>query len=167
MTWAIALGADTIYGINLQVKIFILTREWIIVTRLYQLELYDLSSGWNSKRNGRKDLTWEVYRGYVIEQAEQGVAYFTDSRLVVLLRYIQSRQSVRQVSFRAGGSIYGAVVVLFHHKELPIYSTLRICEILTVWSFRSLLEMDYVQGYCRCQWTKAQFSELRNTSMVN
>jgi phosphomethylpyrimidine synthase len=96
------------------------------------------------KVNGiAEDLTWEIFRDTLIEQAEQGVSYFT-IHAGVLLRYIHlTAERVTGIVSR-GGSIM-AKWCLFHHKENFLYTHFEdICEILKQYDV-FLLETAYVQ----------------------
>jgi phosphomethylpyrimidine synthase len=96
------------------------------------------------KVNGiAEDLTWEIFRDTLIEQAEQGVSYFTIHG--VLLRYIHlTAERVTGIVSR-GGSIM-AKWCLFHHKENFLYTHFEdICEILKQYDVAFLLETAYVQ----------------------
>jgi phosphomethylpyrimidine synthase len=97
------------------------------------------------KVNGiAEDLTWEIFRDTLIEQAEQGVSYFT-IHAGVLLRYIHlTAERVTGIVSR-GGSIM-AKWCLFHHKENFLYTHFEdICEILKQYDVAFLLETAYVQ----------------------
>ena len=105
MTWATRWGADTIMDLSTGKNIHT-TREWIIRNAPVPVGTVPIYQALEKVNGIAEDLTWEVYRDTLIEQAEQGVDYFT-IHAGVLLRYIQLRRNVRQVSFHA-------VVQLWH-----------------------------------------------------
>jgi phosphomethylpyrimidine synthase len=116
--WACRWGADTIMDLSTG-KTF-MKLEWIIRNSPYLLEPYLSSFG---KVNGiAEDLTWEIFRDTLIEQAEQGVSYFT-IHAGVLLRYIHLTAE-RVTGISRGGSIM-AKWCLFHHKENFLYTHLK------------------------------------------
>jgi phosphomethylpyrimidine synthase len=120
------------------------------------LEPYHLSSF--GKVNGiAEDLTWEIFRDTLIEQAEQGVSYFT-IHAGVLLRYIHlTAERVTGIVSR-GGSIM-AKWCLFHHKENFLYTHFEdICEILKQYDVAFLLA-TYVGSIADAN-DAAQFAEL-------
>jgi phosphomethylpyrimidine synthase len=122
------------------------TREWIIRNSPYLLEPYLSSFG---KVNGiAEDLTWEIFRDTLIEQAEQGVSYFTIHAGV--LRYIHlTAERVTGIVSR-GGSIM-AKWCLFHHKENFLYTHFEdICEILKQYDVAFLLRRLTSRIDCRC-----------------
>ena len=130
-------------------KIFIRRGSGLFVTRLYQLELYRSSSA--GKVNGiAEDLTWEVYRDTLIEQAEQGVDYFT-IHAGVLLRYIPITAKRTTGIVSRGGSIM-AQWCLFHHKENFLYTHFEeICEIMKQYDVSFSWRWITSRVYCRCQ----------------
>lgn len=99
MTWATRWGADTIMDLSTGKNIHT-TREWIIRNAPVPVGTVPIYQALEKVNGIAEDLTWEVYRDTLIEQAEQGVDYFT-IHAGVLLRYIPITQSVRQVSFHA------------------------------------------------------------------
>jgi phosphomethylpyrimidine synthase len=102
------------------------------------------------KVNGiAEDLTWEIFRDTLIEQAEQGVSYFT-IHAGVLLRYIHlTAERVTGIVSR-GGSIM-AKWCLFHHKENFLYTHFEdICEILKQYDVAFLLRRLTSRIDCRC-----------------
>jgi phosphomethylpyrimidine synthase len=138
--WACRWGRydyGLIYGKNIHE-----TREWIIrlSVPIGTVPIYQALE----KVNGiAEDLTWEIFRDTLIEQAEQGVSYFTIHAGV--LRYIHlTAERVTGIVSR-GGSIM-AKWCLFHHKENFLYTHFEdICEILKQYDVAFLLETAYVQ----------------------
>jgi phosphomethylpyrimidine synthase len=128
MTWAIRWGADTVMDLSTGKNIHE-TREWIIRNSPVPIGTVPIYQALE-KVNGRaEDLTWDLYRDTLIEQAEQGVDYFT-IHAGVLLRYVPmtARRACGIVS--RGGSIL-AKWCLSHHQENFLYTHFdEICEIM-------------------------------------
>jgi phosphomethylpyrimidine synthase len=128
MRWSIAWGADTVMDLSTGRNIHE-TREWILrnsPTPIGTVPIYQALE----KAGGRpEELTWEMYRDTLIEQAEQGVDYFT-IHAGVLLRYIPFTVNRRTGIVSRGGSIL-AKWCLAHHQENFLYTHFReICEIM-------------------------------------
>jgi phosphomethylpyrimidine synthase len=128
MTWAIRWGADTVMDLSTGKNIHE-TREWIIRNSPVPIGTVPIYQALE-KVNGRaEELTWDLYRDTLIEQAEQGVDYFT-IHAGVLLRYVPmtARRACGIVS--RGGSIL-AKWCLAHHQENFLYTHFdEICEIM-------------------------------------
>jgi len=128
MTWAIRWGADTVMDLSTGKNIHE-TREWIIRNSPVPIGTVPIYQALE-KVNGRaEELTWDLYRDTLIEQAEQGVDYFT-IHAGVLLRYVPmtARRACGIVS--RGGSIL-AKWCLSHHQENFLYTHFdEICEIM-------------------------------------
>ena len=153
-------GVQIRLWIYLQVKIFIRRVSGLFVTPVPvgTVPIYQALE----KVNGiAEDLTWEVYRDTLIEQAEQGVDYFT-IHAGVLLRYIPITAKRTTGIVSRGGSIM-AQWCLFHHKENFLYTHFEeICEIMKQYDVSVLLEMDYVQDRLQMQMTKHSFLSLKH-----
>ena len=128
MTWAIRWGADTVMDLSTGKNIHE-TREWIIRNSPVPIGTVPIYQALE-KVNGRaEDLTWELYRDTLIEQAEQGVDYFT-IHAGVLLRYVPMTASRMCGIVSRGGSIL-AKWCLAHHQENFLYTKFdEICEIM-------------------------------------
>jgi phosphomethylpyrimidine synthase len=128
-----------IYGENIHE-----TREWIIRNSPVPIGTVPIYQALEKVNGIAEDLTWEIFRDTLIEQAEQGVSYFT-IHAGVLLRYIHlTAERVTGIVSR-GGSIM-AKWCLFHHKENFLYTHFEdICEILKQYDVAFLLETAYVQ----------------------
>ena len=128
MTWAIRWGADTVMDLSTGKNIHE-TREWIIRNSPVPIGTVPIYQALE-KVNGRaEDLTWELYRDTLIEQAEQGVDYFT-IHAGVLLRYVPMTATRMCGIVSRGGSIL-AKWCLAHHQENFLYTRFdEICEIM-------------------------------------
>lgn len=128
MTWAVRWGADTVMDLSTGRNIHT-TREWIIRNAPVPIGTVPLYQALE-KVNGEADkLSWEVYRDTLIEQAEQGVDYFT-IHAGVLLRYIPMTAKRMTGIVSRGGSIMAAWC-LAHHEENFLYTHFEeICEIM-------------------------------------
>ena len=105
------------------------TREWIIRNSPVPIGTVPIYQALEKVNGKAEDLTWEMYRDTLIEQAEQGVDYFT-IHAGVLLRYIQLTASRVTGIVSRGGSIL-AKWCLAHHKENFLYTHFEeICEIM-------------------------------------
>jgi phosphomethylpyrimidine synthase len=123
MTWAIRWGADTVMDLSTGKNIHE-TREWII--RNSPVPIYQALEKVDGKA---EELTWEIYRDTLIEQAEQGVDYFT-IHAGVLLRYVPLTAKRMTGIVSRGGSIM-AKWCLAHHRESFLYTRFaEICEIM-------------------------------------
>ena len=128
MTWATRWGADTIMDLSTGKNIHT-TREWIIRNSPVPVGTVPIYQALEKVNGVAEDLTWEIYRDTLIEQAEQGVDYFT-IHAGVLLRYIPlTAKRVTGIVSR-GGSIM-AQWCLAHHEENFLYTHFEeICEIM-------------------------------------
>lgn len=122
MTWATRWGADTIMDLSTGKNIHT-TREWIIRNSPVPIGTVPIYQALEKVNGLVENLTWEVFRDTLIEQAEQGVSYFT-IHAGVLLRYIP--MTVNRVTgiVSRGGSIM-AQWCLLHHKESFYIRTLK------------------------------------------
>lgn len=158
MTWATRWGADTIMDLSTGKDIHT-TREWIIRNSPVPVGTVPLYQALE-KVNGRvEDLSWEVFRDTLIEQAEQGVDYFT-IHAGVLLRYIP--MTVNRVTgiVSRGGSIM-AQWCLLHHQESFLYTHFEeICEIMKRYDISFSLGDGLRPGSIADANDEAQFAEL-------
>ena len=127
MTWGIRWGADTIMDLSTGANIHE-TREWILRNSPVPIGTVPIYQALEKVNGVAENLTWEVFRDTLIEQAEQGVDYFT-IHAGVLLRYVPlTAKRVTGIVSR-GGSIM-AKWCLYHHRESFLYEHFEeICEI--------------------------------------
>ncbi|AXI01353.1 phosphomethylpyrimidine synthase ThiC [Sporosarcina sp. PTS2304] len=158
MTWATRWGADNIMDLSTGKNIHT-TREWIIRNSPVPVGTVPLYQALE-KVNGRvEDLSWEVFRDTLIEQAEQGVSYFT-IHAGVLLRYIP--MTVRRMTgiVSRGGSIMAQWCML-HHQESFLYTHFEeICEIMKQYDIAFSLGDGLRPGSIADANDEAQFAEL-------
>ena len=127
MTWGIRWGADTIMDLSTGQNIHE-TREWIIRNSPVPIGTVPIYQALEKVNGVAENLTWEVFRDTLIEQAEQGVDYFT-IHAGVLLRYVPLTANRVTGIVSRGGSIM-AKWCLFHHQESFLYTHFEeICEI--------------------------------------
>jgi phosphomethylpyrimidine synthase len=128
MTWAIRWGGDTVMDLSTGKNIHE-TREWIIRNSPVPIGTVPIYQALEKVDGKAEELTWEMYRDTLIEQAEQGVDYFT-IHAGVLLRYIPMTAKRMTGIVSRGGSIM-AKWCLAHHKESFLYTHFEdICEIM-------------------------------------
>lgn len=140
--WACRWGADTIMDLSTGKNIHE-TREWILRNTPVPIGTVPIYQALEKVNGIAEDLTWEIFRDTLIEQAEQGVDYFT-IHAGVLLRYIpMTAKRVTGIVSR-GGSIM-AKWCLAHHKENFLYTHFEeICEIMKAYDVTFSLGMAYV-----------------------
>lgn len=158
MTWATRWGADTIMDLSTGKNIHT-TREWVIRNSPVPVGTVPIYQALEKVNGKPEDLTWEIYRDTLIEQAEQGVDYFT-IHAGVLLRYIPlTAKRVTGIVSR-GGSILAAWC-LAHHQENFLYTHFReICEILKTYDISVSLGDGLRPGSIADANDEAQFAEL-------
>ena len=128
MTWAIRWGGDTVMDLSTGKNIHE-TREWIVRNSPVPIGTVPIYQALEKVDGKAEELTWEIYRDTLIEQAEQGVDYFT-IHAGVLLRYIPLTAKRMTGIVSRGGSIM-AKWCLAHHKESFLYTRFEeICEIM-------------------------------------
>ncbi|MDT0125617.1 phosphomethylpyrimidine synthase ThiC [Paenibacillus sp. RRE4] len=128
MTWAVRWGSDTVMDLSTGRDIHT-TREWIIRNSPVPIGTVPLYQALEKVNGEAEALTWELYRDTLIEQAEQGVDYFT-IHAGVLLRYIPMTAKRMTGIVSRGGSIMAAWC-LAHHQENFLYTHFEeICEIM-------------------------------------
>jgi phosphomethylpyrimidine synthase len=128
MTWAIRWGADTVMDLSTGKNIHE-TREWIIRNSPVPIGTVPIYQALEKVGGRAEELTWELYRDTLIEQAEQGVDYFT-IHAGVLLRYVPMTATRMCGIVSRGGSIL-AKWCLAHHQENFLYTRFdEICEIM-------------------------------------
>ncbi|ALC80473.1 MULTISPECIES: phosphomethylpyrimidine synthase ThiC [Bacillus] len=158
MTWAIRWGSDTMMDLSTGKDIHT-TREWIIRNCPVPVGTVPIYQALEKVNGVAEDLTWEVYRDTLIEQAEQGVDYFT-IHAGVLLRYIQlTAKRVTGIVSR-GGAIM-AQWCLAHHQESFLYTHFEeICEIMKRYDIAFSLGDGLRPGSIADANDEAQFAEL-------
>src|SRR5437764_1010251 len=128
MTWAIRWGADTVMDLSTGKNIHE-TREWILRNSPVPIGTVPIYQALEKVGGKAEDLTWDLYRDTLIEQAEQGVDYFT-IHAGVLLRYIPLTAKRMTGIVSRGGSLM-AKWCLAHHQESFLYTRFEdICEIM-------------------------------------
>ncbi len=156
--WSCRWGADTIMDLSTGKNIHE-TREWIIRNSPVPIGTVPIYQALEKVNGVAEDLTWEIFRDTLIEQAEQGVSYFT-IHAGVLLRYIPlTAKRVTGIVSR-GGSIM-AKWCLSHHKENFLYTHFEdICEIMKAYDVAFSLGDGLRPGSLADANDAAQFGEL-------
>ncbi|WP_420824145.1 phosphomethylpyrimidine synthase ThiC [Thermoflavimicrobium daqui] len=158
MTWATFWGADTIMDLSTGKNIHT-TREWIIRNSPVPVGTVPIYQALEKVNGKPEELTWEVYRDTLIEQAEQGVDYFT-IHAGVLLRYIPLTANRMTGIVSRGGSIMAAWC-LAHHQENFLYTHFReICEIMSAYDISFSLGDGLRPGSIADANDQAQMAEL-------
>lgn len=157
--WACRWGADTIMDLSTGKNIHE-TREWIIRNSPVPIGTVPIYQALEKVGGVAEDLTWEIYRDTLIEQAEQGVDYFT-IHAGVLLRYVPlTAKRVTGIVSR-GGSIL-AKWCLSHHKENFLYTHFEeICELMKQYDVAFSLGDGLRPGAIADANDEAQFAELK------
>ncbi|WP_419489122.1 phosphomethylpyrimidine synthase ThiC [Chryseobacterium bernardetii] len=156
--WACRWGADTIMDLSTGKNIHE-TREWIIRNSPVPIGTVPIYQALEKVKGVPEDLTWEVFKDTLIEQAEQGVSYFT-IHAGVLLRYIHLTASRVTGIVSRGGSIM-AKWCLYHHKENFLYTHFEeICEIMKKYDVAFSLGDGLRPGSIADANDAAQFAEL-------
>ncbi len=158
MTWATRWGADNIMDLSTGKHIHT-TREWIIRNAAVPVGTVPIYQALEKVNGVAEDLTWEVYRDTLIEQAEQGVDYFT-IHAGVLLRYVPLTANRVTGIVSRGGSIM-AQWCLYHHQESFLYNHFEeICEIMKTYDVAFSLGDGLRPGSIADANDEAQFAEL-------
>ncbi|GHO98176.1 phosphomethylpyrimidine synthase [Reticulibacter mediterranei] len=158
MTWAIHWGADTVMDLSTGKHIHA-TREWIMRNSPVPIGTVPIYQALEKVGGKAEDLTWEVYRDTLIEQAEQGVDYFTIHAGVRLAYVPLTAQRVTGIVSR-GGSILAAWC-LAHHQENFLYTHFEeICEIMAAYDISFSLGDGLRPGSLADANDAAQFAEL-------
>ncbi|MFN9740910.1 MAG: phosphomethylpyrimidine synthase ThiC [Acidobacteriota bacterium] len=158
MRWATKCGADTVMDLSTGKNIHA-TREWIIRNSPVPIGTVPIYQALEKVGGKAEELTWEIYRDTLVEQAEQGVDYFT-IHAGVRLPYIPltARRTTGIVS--RGGSIM-AKWCLAHHQESFLYTHFReICEIMAAYDVSFSLGDGLRPGSLADANDQAQFAEL-------
>ena len=156
--WACRWGADTIMDLSTGKNIHE-TREWIIRNSPVPVGTVPIYQALEKVGGKAEELTWEIFRDTLIEQAEQGVDYFT-IHAGVLLRYIPLTAKRLTGIVSRGGSII-AKWCLSHHKESFLYTHFEeICEIMKAYDIAFSLGDGLRPGCIADANDEAQFAEL-------
>jgi phosphomethylpyrimidine synthase len=159
LRWATLWGADTVMDLSTGKEIHA-TREWIVRNSAVPIGTVPIYQALEKVGGRPEELTWQIYRDTLIEQAEQGVDYFT-VHAGVLLRYVPltARRTTGIVS--RGGSIM-AKWCLAHHQENFTYTHFReICEIMRTYDVAFSLGDGLRPGSIADANDEAQFAELK------
>jgi phosphomethylpyrimidine synthase len=159
LRWATLWGADTVMDLSTGRNIHE-TRQWILRNSPVPIGTVPIYQALEKVGGIAEELTWEVYRDTLIEQAEQGVDYFT-VHAGVLLRYIPLTADRVTGIVSRGGSII-AKWCLAHHQESFLYTRFReICEIMRAYDVSFSLGDGLRPGSIADANDEAQFAELR------
>ena len=158
MRWSIKWGGDTVMDLSTGKNIHE-TREWIVRNSPVPIGTVPIYQALEKVNGKAEELTWEIYRDTLIEQAEQGVDYFT-IHAGVLLRYIPLTAKRTTGIVSRGGSIM-AKWCLSHHQESFLYTHFRdICEIMRAYDVSFSLGDGLRPGSIADANDDAQFAEL-------
>ena len=159
MRWATKWGADTLMDLSTGKNIH-RTREWILRNCPVPVGTVPIYQALEKVRGKPEDLTWEIFRDTLIEQAEQGVDYFT-IHAAVLLRYVPLTSKRMTGIVSRGGSIM-AKWCLSHHKENFLYENWdEICEIMASYDISFSIGDGLRPGSIADANDQAQFAELK------
>ncbi len=159
LRWATLWGADTVMDLSTGKNIHE-TRQWIIRNSPVPIGTVPIYQALEKVGGIAEDLTWDVYRDTLIEQAEQGVDYFT-VHAAVLLRYVPLTANRVTGIVSRGGSIM-AKWCLAHHEESFLYTRFReICEIMAAYDVAFSLGDGLRPGSIADANDEAQFAELK------
>ncbi len=159
MTWAIRWGADTVMDLSTGKNIHE-TREWIIRNSPVPIGTVPIYQALEKVDGKAEELTWELYRDTLIEQAEQGVDYFT-IHAGVRLPYVPLTAKRLTGIVSRGGSIL-AKWCLAHHQENFLYTHFEeICEIMKAYDVSYSLGDGLRPGSIADANDEAQFAELQ------
>lgn len=158
MRWATKWGADTVMDLSTGKNIHA-TREWILRNSPVPIGTVPIYQALEKVGGKAEDLTWEIYRDTLIEQAEQGVDYFT-VHAGVLLRFIPLTANRMTGIVSRGGSIM-AKWCLAHHKESFLYTHWNdICDIMAAYDVSFSIGDGLRPGSIADANDQAQFGEL-------
>ena len=159
MTWAIRWGGDTVMDLSTGKNIHE-TREWIIRNSPVPIGTVPIYQALEKVDGKAEELTWEIFRDTLIEQAEQGVDYFT-IHAGVRLAYVPMTAKRMTGIVSRGGSIM-AKWCLSHHKESFLYTHFEeICEIMKAYDVSFSLGDGLRPGSIYDANDEAQFAELK------
>jgi phosphomethylpyrimidine synthase len=159
MRWATKWGADTVMDLSTGKNIHA-TREWILRNSPVPIGTVPIYQALEKVNGKAEDLTWEIYRDTLIEQAEQGVDYFT-IHAGVLLRFIPLTAHRATGIVSRGGAIM-AKWCLSHHRESFLYTHWDdICDIMAAYDVSFSIGDGLRPGSIADANDEAQFAELR------
>ncbi len=159
MTWAIRWGGDTVMDLSTGKNIHE-TREWIIRNSPVPIGTVPIYQALEKVDGKAEELTWEIFRDTLIEQAEQGVDYFT-IHAGVRLAYVPMTAKRMTGIVSRGGSIM-AKWCLAHHEESFLYTHFEeICEIMKAYDVSFSLGDGLRPGSIYDANDEAQFAELK------
>ncbi len=159
LVWAIRWGGDTVMDLSTGKNIHTI-REWIIRNAPVPIGTVPIYQALEKVEGAAEELTWEIFRDTLIEQAEQGVDYFTIHAGVRLQFIPMTAKRVTGIVSR-GGSIM-AKWCLAHHKENFLYTRFEeICEIMKTYDVSFSLGDGLRPGSTRDANDEAQFAELK------
>ncbi|AXE79014.1 phosphomethylpyrimidine synthase ThiC [Streptomyces atratus] len=165
MTWATRWGADTVMDLSTGRNIHT-TREWVLRNSPVPIGTVPLYQALEKVDGRAEELTWEIYKDTVIEQAEQGVDYMT-VHAGVRLSYVPLTARRKTGIVSRGGSIMAAWC-LAHHKESFLYEHFEeLCEILATYDVTYSLGDGLRPGSIADANDEAQFAELRTLGELN
>ncbi len=158
LTWAIRWGADTVMDLSTGAHIHE-TREWILRNSPVPIGTVPIYQALEKVGGAPEDLTWDLFRDTLVEQAEQGVDYFT-IHAGVLLRFVPLTASRRTGIVSRGGSIM-AKWCLAHHQENFLYTHWdEICELCAAYDVSFSIGDGLRPGSIEDANDDAQFAEL-------
>ena len=165
LRWATLWGADTVMDLSTGKQIHE-TREWILRNSPVPIGTVPIYQALEKVGGRPEELTWEIYRDTLIEQAEQGVDYFT-VHAGVLLRYIPMTARRLTGIVSRGGSIL-AKWCLAHHQENFLYTHFReICEIMRAYDVSFSLGDGLRPGSIADANDEPQFAELQDAGRAD
>jgi phosphomethylpyrimidine synthase len=165
LRWATLWGADTVMDLSTGKQIHE-TREWIIRNSPVPIGTVPIYQALEKVGGAAEDLTWEIYRDTLVEQAAQGVDYFT-VHAGVLLEYVPLTANRVTGIVSRGGSIM-AKWCLAHHQQSFLYTRFReICEIMAAYDVSFSLGDGLRPGSIADANDEAQFAELRTQGELN
>jgi phosphomethylpyrimidine synthase len=158
MRWATLWGADTVMDLSTGKNIHT-TREWILRNSPVPIGTVPIYQALEKVGGRAEELTWEIYRDTLVEQAEQGVDYFT-VHAGVLLRFVPLTAKRKTGIVSRGGSIL-AKWCLAHHQENFLYTHWdEICEIMAAYDVTFSIGDGLRPGSIADANDEAQFAEL-------
>jgi len=165
LRWGTLWGADTVMDLSTGKRIHE-TRQWIVRNSPVPIGTVPIYQALEKVGGVPEELTWEIYRDTLIEQAEQGVDYFT-VHAGVLLRYVPLTANRVTGIVSRGGSIM-AKWCLAHHQESFLYTRFRdICEIMAAYDVSFSLGDGLRPGSIADANDEAQFAELKTQGELN
>ena len=165
MRWSVKWGGDTLMDLSTGKNIH-RTREWILRNCPVPVGTVPIYQALEKVNGKAEDLTWEIFRDTLIEQAEQGVDYFT-IHAGVLLPYIPMTAKRMTGIVSRGGSIM-AKWCLSHHKENFLYTHWdEICEIMAAYDVSFSIGDGLRPGSIADANDEAQFAELKTQGELN